>query len=659
MHCGVHPGHFFNCPLPLRWTVMLLSLLLSLAPQQPLAPAAANELLPRATSLGFLPRGLTSFGAAASGGWLYVLGGYHGAPHDYSVEGQSTAFLQINLRDTRDLRMLSDVEPVQGAELVGWRGKLIRVGGLHARNVYGDPSDLHSSDEVALFDPATGEWSALPSLPARRSSHRAVVAGDVLFVVGGWMLSGSSRTGVWADTLLSLDLSDTSRGWSAEEAPFQRRALGAAATGDDVIVVGGIGPDRSISSGVWRRDGATGEWSQGPEFPDWGFGVAAANDEDQILVSGRTGTIFCLEPEAHSWRPVGALQQARFFHELVHDASAGLVALGGITGMEARGRVRPIECLSAQPLSPRVERFQLPAPVGAAGSGGFLADGRSVYFAGREHASVGEGEDAAELWRLDLPGLAWRRLADLPARVQDAAFTRYGGESLALLAGSTAGPKATASPASFVYDLEFDDWTPGPAMDCGRAGFQMVEHGDALWLFGGSVLAQGRSGDPAGVRPDGLSVDRWVAAEERFLPSGAQLPGPRSDFAGALIGERYYLVGGAGADGGALGDALCFDFSTSSWIACASPRSARVGAQLVPVGDAAFLVGGRLDIGPDGAFSSAVSVERFDPVTGEWSEVIGDLGTGDREVVAFEVGGRLHVIALGARAVEVLNIHVD
>lgn len=629
---------------------MLLPLLLSLVPQQPLEPAVIEDGLPRAHSVGFLPRGLTSFGAAASGGWLYVIGGYHGTPHEYSIEGQSTAFLQINLRDTRDLRMLADVAPVQGAELVAWGDRLVRVGGLHALNVHGESADLHSSDEVAIFDPARGEWSELPRLPERRSSHRAVVLGDTLAVVGGWTLSGSARKGVWATTMFSLDLAEPSQGWVTSEVPFTLRAMGAAAAGGDLIVVGGIGPDRSIANGVWRLAGSTAEWSAGPDFPDWGFGVAAVSEGETVVASGRSGTLFRWAPGQDLWVPVGVLRQGRFFHELVRDESAGLVALGGITGMDVRGRIRSIEGLTEGLSGPRVERVELPAPAGVIG-GGILAEGRSIYFAGAGGDGAGDGP-AAELWRLDLPGLAWHRLADVPAQVRGADFARYGGETLALLAGSARPAGAEVVPASFVYDLEFDDWARGPAFAHHRSGFRLVEHGGALWLFGGSCAG----GDTEDRAP--LTIEHWPAGAEGFEPSGVELPSPRRDFAATLIGDRYQLVGGVGEDGSLLSDALFFDFNTRTWTPCAAPPVARQGAELVQIGEAVYLVGGREPGGAEGALKACTRVERFDPQTDQWSELIGNLGTEERELAAFELDGCLHVLALGPRSVEVLQIHV-
>ena len=42
---------------------------------------------------------MTSFGAAAIGEHLYVVGGYAGVPHQYSMEGQSRAVGRIDMRN--------------------------------------------------------------------------------------------------------------------------------------------------------------------------------------------------------------------------------------------------------------------------------------------------------------------------------------------------------------------------------------------------------------------------------------------------------------------------------------------------------------------------------------------------------------------------------
>ena len=72
-------------------------------------------------------------------------------------------------------------------------GKVYRVGGMQPRNAPGEPADNLSIADVARFDPKVGKWEALPPLPAGRSSHDVVVAGDKLVVVGGWQMKGKGQ----------------------------------------------------------------------------------------------------------------------------------------------------------------------------------------------------------------------------------------------------------------------------------------------------------------------------------------------------------------------------------------------------------------------------------------------------------------------------------
>src|SRR5690348_13985020 len=43
------------------------------------------------------PRGLTTMGVTRMGGWLYVIGGYFGQPHNYSKEFQSSDFERLDV----------------------------------------------------------------------------------------------------------------------------------------------------------------------------------------------------------------------------------------------------------------------------------------------------------------------------------------------------------------------------------------------------------------------------------------------------------------------------------------------------------------------------------------------------------------------------------
>ncbi len=295
----------------------------------------------------FLPRGITSFGAAQKDGWVYILGGYDGQPHAYSREGQRGEFFALNPHDPRDMRGLPGVEPLQSVTLVAHPTGLIRVGGMRAHNSATEEADLRSVAEVARFDVARGAWSALPSLPRPRSSHDAVIAGDQLVVVGGWMLTEAGSL-FHAETLV-LDLVDPAAGWRSIETPFRARALAAAPYMHDgrqhVLVVGGLGVDRRVQRAAWSLDLAEGQWAALPAFPVDAFGVAAASLESGVIASAKDGQIWRYDPGSTGWESVGSLALGRMFHRIVAAGPARALFIGGIANMEKGDRIRAIELL--------------------------------------------------------------------------------------------------------------------------------------------------------------------------------------------------------------------------------------------------------------------------------------------------------------------------
>ena len=615
-------------------------------------------------TIGFLPRGLTSFGAATSGGWLYVVGGYHGRPHDYSIEGQSRAFLQINLEDPRDVRMLPDVEPAQAIELRAWRDKLVRVGGMHARNVHGEPEFLESSSEVALFDPILREWTALPPLPRPRSSHRAIVIGDKLHVVGGWTLKGGSKSAEWASTFLTLDLAVEEPAWEEVGAPFERRALGVAATETTLFVVGGIQPDRSISNAVSMLDLASGEWTEGPEFPDFGFGVSAVAQGDTVLASGMSGTVHALRPGAETWEPAGEMAHGRIFHELLEDGD-DVLALGGIVGMGTRGRVRAIERLTTKAPHSFVQHFRVPAPCATKNRFGFFVEGRSVHLFGGNRSldqhAFDEEDFVAEGWRFDLGSLDWDGAAPLPAALQTfrTAMSPDGEMGYAVAGFGHDGDAATTMGQTWVYDFEFDDWTKGPALAGTRSQFMLARREQELWVFGGLEIAPRAARDARMGHP--TTVLRWDGTADAFEVTEVKMPAARRAFAGGQYGDRVFMFGGLSENFAPLDGGVSYDFETGEWADLAGPSRTRIGGDLVTIGEYLYLFGGS-SRNEDGELSSNRAIERFDPAAGTWSTVIGDVGMESRHARAFEVDGKLCVLSLhhdGEPFADVLFIDVE
>ena len=119
-------------------------------------------------------------------------GGNIGKAHEFNRDCVKGDFFRLKLTGGTALLSVSLVAP---------EGKIIRIGGMNARNPGGEKNDLHSTAEVMRFDPTTQQWQALPPLPEPRSSHDAVILGDTLYVGGGWKLAGDDANAVWQNTL--------------------------------------------------------------------------------------------------------------------------------------------------------------------------------------------------------------------------------------------------------------------------------------------------------------------------------------------------------------------------------------------------------------------------------------------------------------------------
>ncbi len=294
-----------------------------------------------------LPEPLASFGAAVCGDWLYVYSGHLGATHQHSRDNTSPAFRRLHLRDGRAWEDCAAGPRLQSPALVAHGALLYRIGGVSAHNTQDEPADLRSVSECACYDPSINQWRELPELPEPRSSHDAVVCGNLIYVAGGWNLQSDTDTAPWLDTLLSLDVTDVAAGWqTVVKQPFQRRALTVGSFNDRIWVIGGLCPDGSFSRAVEVYDPATEGWSTGPELPEsdrGGFAASAFGVGDHLYVSGRDGNVLRLSNDADRWERFASLTAPRFFHRLVPYGTSELLIVGGAGDC---GHLRSIEAIS-------------------------------------------------------------------------------------------------------------------------------------------------------------------------------------------------------------------------------------------------------------------------------------------------------------------------
>lgn len=290
-------------------------------------------LVVRAAELPPLPKAVTSFGAVATEGYIYVYGGHSGKTHIYDKASTIGTFHRLKISDPKAWEHLPSGPIAQGVNLAVYQGKILRVGGMSPRNDVDQPTDLLSLKSAAIFDPKGGRWEPLPDLPAGRSSHDLAVSGDTLYVVGGWNSQGKGAKQLWHDTYLTLDLSQPEAKWESRPQPFVRRALSVGVVGDKLYVVGGLTPDSTSERTVNVLNLATGQWSDGPKLPGKtdrvGFSPAVTVHHGRLIVSTLDGTVARLTADGKSWEIVGQAEKRRMVHRILPWGEDAIVMLGG------------------------------------------------------------------------------------------------------------------------------------------------------------------------------------------------------------------------------------------------------------------------------------------------------------------------------------------
>lgn len=285
----------------------------------------------RAAEFPPMPNAVASFGATACDGYVYVYGGHVGKTHSYDTKAVVGTFHRLKIDGGTKWEELPGGPILQGMNLAAHGGKVYRVGGMQPRNAPGEPSDNHSVADCARFDPAAGKWEPLPPLPAGRSSHDVVVAGDRLVVVGGWQMKGRGEKSTWHDTALVLDLTSPGAKWESIPQPFQRRALTAAAVGSKVYVLGGLGAEGKPTDIL---DVTTGKWTTGPALPVEGkkamsFSPAAATVSGRVVVNTAAGATYRLSADGTAWEKAGGTETPRVVARMLPGGPTGALLLGG------------------------------------------------------------------------------------------------------------------------------------------------------------------------------------------------------------------------------------------------------------------------------------------------------------------------------------------
>lgn len=615
------------------------------------------------SDLPLLPRVLTSFGAATHGDALYVLGGYFGRPHAYSKAGQSGALYRMDASSR--WQKLAGVEPLQSVTLVAYRDSLIRVGGMRALNEPGDPPRMVSIAEVQRFLPRDNKWQPLPDLPVARSSHDAIVIGDTLYVFGGWRLNEHEWGDAdWQNTALSLDLRSANATWQEFEVPFVRRAVGVASTAHHVFVIGGMDTDDEHSSVVNIFDLRTRTWRRGPDYPGSGFGIATIAVGDVVYANGMDGVVRTLRVDSDAWTDAGTLLSPRYFHRLVPGQEGSLLAVGGIT--RGAGRVRSIETIATDAnLSGkkhwRLLRWTLDAPGPAKQRQAAFVHNHHLYLYGGNNSVESRQYEPenfiANGHKLSLSALTWKDIASYPVRRQSVRTAVRERSGTVLAVGGYGNDDDDHRPYNdtFVLDIEDDKWTRRTdTLAKPRTQFELAVHDDRAYLFGGFEFDPVASDYTLATTVVSTSLHE---ANAPFVDAGITLPRPRRAFAGAQLGNQFYLVGGMDKLFHMVAPADVYDFQTQTWSTIPAPKHARISPKLVATADKLYLAGGSM-LSADRELVHVPSVEMYDPRTNAWTTIVETLPIDTSYISMFAYRGRLLIYSAlnETNAVELLFI---
>jgi N-acetylneuraminic acid mutarotase len=197
----------------------------------------------------------------------------------------------------------------------------------------------------------------------------------------------------------------------------------------------------------------------------------------------------------------------------------------------------------------------------------------------------------------------WQQVASLPAALDHIQSVELNGR-MYYIGGLVTWPSPAVGTV-YVYDPVADRFTTGTPLPPGRergAGGVAV-HDGKIYYAGGLA---------GGVAVPWFDVYDPVMGTWTTLPS---MPTPRDHFHAAVVGDRFYAVGGRNKSINATRPVNeAFDFRAGAWLSGLAPLpTARGGFGTAVLGNRILIIGGE---GADGAYAT---VEAYDTVNNTWS----------------------------------------
>jgi N-acetylneuraminic acid mutarotase len=189
---------------------------------------------------------------------------------------------------------------------------------------------------------AAADWHEGRPMTTARAHAGGVLVGEDIYVIGGSSTSGPRSLTEVYDTLGNI--------WRAA-APMSvgLEQFGIATDGMKIFVAGGyetIGADRNDDAetdALWIYDVRSGNWTAGPDMPDWRVGLSLAVVGDKIYALGGRGTstqqIFVFDIGGQEWSISKSSNPAPRFDSAVVVVDGLIYVIGGKEGTRASSRV--------------------------------------------------------------------------------------------------------------------------------------------------------------------------------------------------------------------------------------------------------------------------------------------------------------------------------
>jgi N-acetylneuraminic acid mutarotase len=246
-----------------------------------------------------LPTPRSEVAVAATGGVLYVIGGYANGDVDQPL---------VEAFDPRTGRWRAGAPLPRGLNHVGVAalgGKIYAIGGFQRQN----------RDAVAdcfAYDPPRDRWRKVAPLPTKRGSVSVAALGGKIHAV-----AGRDR-----ESVTTHDVYDpaTNRWTSAAPLPSGegRDHMGLLSYGGKLYAIGGRFNDFYHNTNLAEvYDPADDRWTELPRLPTARSGGAAAVYDDRLLYIGgeRAGGVFteneAFDPQSEKWSQLAPLPSGR------------------------------------------------------------------------------------------------------------------------------------------------------------------------------------------------------------------------------------------------------------------------------------------------------------------------------------------------------------